>query len=547
MDTILDFLTFDTANKAYTIEGSHLLYASGYETMEPYLIVNGSLFPCERVNRVDKVSICCEGEVSQRIGFKATIRPNDTKIIIQPAVKKGGTIIKSTNCHYGRFFPISDTYKNCYAYFGQYTVTVENQVVILTRRQGLVKDLLREKNFLCEVWKKNMGGARKGMVFRLLYHILKLFKRRYLWIVSDMENRADDNGEAFYRYLLAHRPPKIRVVFAIRKESQDYRRLSKIGDCVDVQSFRFKLLFMLCDVNISSHASRWRYYYHLEVLRDVYVQTKYVFLQHGIIKDDLSNGISRFSQNILYFVTSAVPEYNSINVESYGYGYGQGSVWLTGLPRFDRLYHAEKKCITIMPTWRMYLTDGYNAEAGAWKMKTTGFEKQAFYQFYDALINSERLIGTLQKLGYKLQFFPHPIINPFIRKFHHDSQVVFLSTSETVYRDVYAESVLLVTDYSSAVFDFAYLRKPVIYCQFDKEKFYSGEHAYVKGYFDYERDGFGEVVYDLEHTIDLIIEYARGGCVLKDKYRERIDSFFAFKDQNNCQRVLDKIMQIQNG
>ena len=67
---------------------------------------------------------------------------------------------------------------------------------------------------------------------------------------------------------------------------------------------------------------------------------------------------------------------------------------------------------------------------------------------------------------------------------------------------------------------------------------------YSKGYFDDERDGFGEVVYDLDHAIDLIIEYVKGGCVLKDKYRERIDAFFAFNDQNNCQRVLDKILSM---
>jgi hypothetical protein len=35
------------------------------------------------------------------------------------------------------------------------------------------------------------------------------------------------------------------------------------------------------------------------------------------------------------------------------------------------------------------------------------------------------------------------------------------------------------------------------------------------------------------------------GCVLKDKYRERIDSFFAFNDRNNCQRILDKILELK--
>ena len=53
---------------------------------------------------------------------------------------------------------------------------------------------------------------------------------------------------------------------------------------------------------------------------------------------------------------------------------------------------------------------------------------------------------------------------------------------------------------SSVAFDFAYLGKPVIYAQFDKEEFYE-KHDYKAGYFNYERDGFGEVVYDLESTV----------------------------------------------
>ena len=77
---------------------------------------------------------------------------------------------------------------------------------------------------------------------------------------------------------------------------------------------------------------------------------------------------------------------------------------------------------------------------------------------------------------------------------------------------------LMITDYSSVAFDFAYLRKPIIYYQFDKEKF--RKLQYAEGYFDYETMGFGDVI-------------------VNDAERE--NSFFIYHDKNNCKRVYEAI------
>ena len=112
------------------------------------------------------------------------------------------------------------------------------------------------------------------------------------------------------------------------------------------------------------------------------------------------------------------------------------------------------------------------------------------------------------------------------------------------YKQLFAIAKLVITDYSSAVFDFAYLRKPVLYYQNDIEEFYSGKHTYNKGYFDYEKDGFGEVEYTTESLINRIIEYVENGCQLKDRYRERIEKTFPFHDKANCKRVYEEIIKI---
>ena len=108
---------------------------------------------------------------------------------------------------------------------------------------------------------------------------------------------------------------------------------------------------------------------------------------------------------------------------------------------------------------------------------------------------------------------------------------------------VFSESSLLVTDYSSVAIDFAYLGKPVIYAQFDKEKFFD-THTYVQGYYDYMEDGFGPVCYDYNSTVECMINILESGCVEPDLYRKRVDKFFAFRDNNNCRRIYEEISKL---
>ncbi len=133
-----------------------------------------------------------------------------------------------------------------------------------------------------------------------------------------------------------------------------------------------------------------------------------------------------------------------------------------------------------------------------------------------------------------------------LRRFYEDlpaDRTIRQDTLQT-WRESLLQSDLLVTDYSPVAFDFAYLRKPVIYYQTDKEEFFSGAHTYEKGYFDYERDGFGEIECSVEALVDRIIEYMKNGCELKEVYRERIDATFPFSDQNNCKRVYEEILKL---
>ena len=356
---------------------------------------------------------------------------------------------------------------------------------------------------------------------------------------------AGDNGEALFRYLCDLRPKDVRIWFAVSERCPAFSELKACGRVVNARSFRHKLLFLLSDLNISSQADSdiiTQFSRYDEPYRDIQSRIRFVFLQHGVIKDDLSAWLNRYSCNISAFVTSAKAEADSIR--NGAYFYPDSVIWLTGLPRFDRLYHNEQRCITIMPTWR-HSWVSYTDSATDTRELKDGFEESAFYRFFNALLNDRRLLDAAKAYGYAVRFLPHPLLQPHMHRFTHDPEIAFLPP-DTNYRDVFAESDLILTDYSSVAFDFVYLGKPVVYAQFDREEFFSGENVYTQGYFDYDRDGFGEAETEYETTVDRLIEYMQNGCRLKDKYRARVDAFFAYRDQNNCRRVYEKLKELQN-
>ena len=545
--TVLEFVSCDKDAGRITLEGHHVLYGGlEKENVRPYLLVNGRAVECERVDRSHEPVLSLDLPIAFRMGFRAEIPAEKGTMRVRPALLVRGMIVPKSEAECGRFFPLSKTYESMRAYAGGSMLSLEGEELIISSRPCRLRMAILECALLSEILRGKGIIGKKAAAGRLLFLLLSVFKRREIWIISDRVTEADDNGEAFFRYVMKHRPENVRAVFVISGKSLDRERIEKIGPCVNAFSFRHKLLHLLCDVIISSQANRMMinpFSGHDAPYRDLLSRKRFVFLQHGVIKDDMSIWLRRYRMNISGFVTSAEPEHRSI--ADGAYGYPPERIWLTGLPRYDLLREGDEraKMIVVMPTWRRYLMDMYDERTGKW-MASSRFEQSGYARFYGDLFTDSRLLDGLEKLGYVLAVFAHPIIRLSGVSVRCDPRVRILP-SKTRYGDVFADASLAVTDYSSAVFDFAYLRKPVVYCQFDREEFFSGEHMMTAGYFDYDRDGFGEVERDLASTVERILEYAEGGCRMKDLYRERVDGFFAFRDRQNCERVLNRILSME--
>ena len=197
-----------------------------------------------------------------------------------------------------------------------------------------------------------------------------------------------------------------------------------------------------------------------------------------------------------------------------------------------------------MPSWRAYLVGGNDVHTGK-RTINANFADSQYCKMYSELLSNDKLLTFAKQTGYTIRFMSHPNMSGGTHLIQMDKRVKLLDGSDITYRQIFGESDLLVTDYSSVVFDFAYLRKPVLYLQADQDEFFNGAHTYEKGYFDYEDDGFGEVAYDVETLVDLMVGYMKSNCKLKEKYEDRINNTFPYSDKENCRRVYEAICNLK--
>ena len=201
-----------------------------------------------------------------------------------------------------------------------------------------------------------------------------------------------------------------------------------------------------------------------------------------------------------------------------------------GLPRYDNLDKGnEKNQIVIMPTWRRSMRE----------MTESEIKKSTYLKKWNSLLNNEKLLEYAQKNNYKIIFKPHINVNEIIHLFDLDN-VIF--DDELSYQNVFNESKLLITDFSSVAFDFAYMKKPVLYYQWENDDFH---FDLTESYFDYEEMGFGEKTNDENELIHLIKKHIDDDCQMKEKFKQRVDDFYRFTDKNNCKRVYDYILTIK--
>lgn len=370
---------------------------------------------------------------------------------------------------------------------------------------------------------------------------------RNAWLLMDRDSHAQDNAEHLYRYLLAEQAG-INAWFVLAAESPDWDRLQREGfRLIKHASVQHKIALLRCAHVISSQID----HYVVAPLRPSMYgepQWKYTFLQHGVTHNDLSRWIN--PKPISRMITATRDEHEGIVGDGTPYVLTTKEVQLTGFPRHDRLLALGDKhrddtnpLLLVMPTWRRELL-GDQLHGGNNRRLRADFWNTPYATAWSELLGSDRLKELAGRSGWQIAFMPHPNMQGYLRKHPLPPHVRIFPFADSDIQDVMASSAVMITDYSSVAFEMAYLQRPVLYYQFDRDAFFGGTHVFRRGTWSYEDDGFGPVSSDTRSVLGEIAAIVERGGTPADEYAKRMAAAFPFRDGQCSRRTYQSIRDL---
>ncbi len=385
--------------------------------------------------------------------------------------------------------------------------------------------------------------ATKCIGLRVIYRLTRPFyKNRRIILTFDKLYKAGDNGEYFWKYANSV-DDNVETYYVVSDTSLDYKRLREYDKkhLVVHNSLRCKLLALNMEAIAATHTLVMQFCGFSKDLHAYFLDLwnpKVICIQHGLTVQQLAQYQRRtYDNTTLYCLAS---KYEKQNLMHPIYGYEESMLKLNGLARYDGLRNNDKKFILITPTWRRNIV----AQGSAFKKKPYNeqFKFTEYFRLYNELIHDKKLIETAKAHGYEITYLLHPAMSPQLEDFDNTGYVkVIAASGDMNYEEILTQASLMVTDYSGVQFDFAYMRKPIVYYHPD-----SLPPHYESGGIDYPTQGFGPICTEHKELVDTVCEFIENSCEALQEYKRRADDFFEFDDFNNCQRIYDEILKSLN-
>lgn len=371
-----------------------------------------------------------------------------------------------------------------------------------------------------------------------LYGFLKIFYTRNnnLLFYEKFCTAAQDNSYYMFEYFMKKKTSGIKPVYIIEKEQEVYKELKSLygRHVVSFMSIRHLLFLQAADLFISTdskrHCYRWRS--GNTKLMQILIKKKFVFLQHGVLGFKRVENIygKQYANRADLFIASSDVEKEIIKK---WFGYLDNEIAVTGLARWDKLNNNPQSppMIFYMPTWRNWVYEVSEEE----------FVQTDYYKAYQEIINSPELDKILADNDINMVFCLHPKCRPYLHCLKSRSaRIKIFDFDECRINEMLMKCSAFITDYSSASWDVYYMEKPVIFYQFDYEKYTEMQGSYI----NFEKEIFGCRTTDFKGFINELSKCINGGFKDNAHSMELIDNYLPLRDSRHRKRIYSAIMKM---
>ena len=359
-----------------------------------------------------------------------------------------------------------------------------------------------------------------------------------IWLYCDRENLFDNAYYQFKHDIKINDGIKKYYITDSIENAKKYFTDDELKSIILFRSEEHIRLFFQCSKIITSFSSisifspfgsdPTVWYYDL-------LDFEIVYLQHGVLHAHLPDMYSKELSLLDKVVVST--EFECKNFVN-NYGYNDEDLIKSGMPRYDYTKNeAPERKILFAPTWRKNLIGSYKNNTR--ELLPDIFKNSDFYKEIQGFLNSEKLKDLLEKNNLILDFKNHPIFAEYNNLFEVKSDRITVSSANTKIDDY----LLMITDYSSMVFDFVYLKRPIVYFVPDYDDFKNGvSHGYCKLDLPLE-EGFGEMTFDCDQLIEVLKSYIENNFQPDKKYYDKMFNFFLYEDRSQCERIYKNLQK----
>lgn len=204
----------------------------------------------------------------------------------------------------------------------------------------------------------------------------------------------------------------------------------------------------------------------------------------------------------------------------------------TGYPRTDMLYNpSEKKIAKIKKTLNIPTDKKVVFYAPTWRVMNKFDMQLDIERFRQELGDEYVLLVRIHHFSSKGYTIPA------------DNKVIFDVNDYASIEDLYIISDMLITDYSSALFDYAITEKPMIFYLYDIKE-YGGN---LRGtYFDIEKEAPGPLAYNNDQLINAIKNVEKEMAACQDRCKAFNDKYVNYECGDSSRKVVEKMLCFRN-